>query len=156
MLKLFLSEVSQSINTCVINILIFSFFNKVYGKKYQSRILYGVAYIGAVTAMILVNQIQIAPVNLLYTIVYMDVLSVWLFRADFKKFWLYNLIFLLILFFSDAITFSFWSAIRGDSYGEIILQEELTAISNLLNILVMFLGYKIVLAFLCKNDMKVV
>ena len=80
------------------------------------------AYIGAVTAMILVNQIQIAPVNLLYTIVYMDVLSVWLFRADFKKFWLYNLIFLLILFFSDAITFSFWSAIRGDSYGEIILQ----------------------------------
>lgn len=156
MLKLFLSEVSQSINTCVINILIFSFFNKVYGKKYQSRILYGVAYIGAVTAMILVNQIQIAPINLLYTIVYMDVLSVWLFRADFKKFWLYNLIFLLILFFSDAITFSFWSAIRGDSYGEIILQEELTAISNLLNILVMFLGYKIVLAFLCKNDVKVV
>lgn len=99
MLKLFLSEVSQSINTCVINILIFSFFNKVYGKKYQSRILYGVAYIGAVTAMILVNQIQIAPVNLLYTIVYMDVLSVWLFRADFKKFWLYNLIFFIDFIF---------------------------------------------------------
>lgn len=151
-----ISCIIQYTVSIIMNVLIFLFFYKIYSSKYRSKALYIGIFILWTGCLIGVNQLKLPPANLLYTVVFSNLICVKLFDITLKKSWLYNCLLLLIMFFSDSATIFIWTAVKGKNLQSIISNDQLMAVSNLMNILVMFLGYKIYTAVLDRNSVRAI
>lgn len=146
------SFISSCIVSFVVNLLFFLFFSRVYKKKYKNNVLYIVSYFGASILMILINQLNEPYFNIAYTFLSANAVCMLLFDGKLKKSLLYNNLFVLILFFSDVITTIIWAIIHGETLVDILSSYQLMLISNLLNILIMVLSYRIFVLVLSKNE----
>ena len=146
-----ISFVFQSLSTIALNLIFFSFFNKMYYRKYKNSCIYIAAFISAAILMILINRFSIPIVNMIYTFVSFNVVCGILYKADFKKSFLYNSILILAMLVSDTATVLIWTIIENTGYNEVLDRYDLMCVSNILNIIIMFLLYRIYLAILLKH-----
>ena len=137
---------SQSLTTIIINIIVFMFFWNVYHTKYKNKTVYILTFIVWTVVMFWVNSFNIGILNLIFFFVTSELICIILFDTNFKKSWLYNALIMLFLLFNDIMTYIIWSAAYGKSAIEIADDSNLLIISNLLNVLLSFVEYKILVA----------
>lgn len=149
-----LAFISQSVCTCVLNLIMFQFFRKMYGPKYTNTIIYIASFIAACVLMVAVNYLNIMVLNILYGFISFNAICVLLFNTSIKESLLYNSILIFFLLFSDIITVFIWTFIQGETLSKVLNDNILMMISNALNILVMILVYKIFFVFVGKKELK--
>ena len=145
---------SESLYSIFSNVIVFMAFDKLYGRKYNNSWIYWVAFILWTSGMFFVNSYKIAPVNLLYQLFVSEFICLFLYRTTFKKSWLYNLLVVFIIVFSDTITYILWTIVFDISYEEIGTDYYIQILSNLLNIIVLYFMIRVFLIFEDKNGNK--
>ncbi len=145
-----ISFIGQSITTSVTLLLVFLFFNNIYGSKYKNKAYYFVGYIISLVLMIGINQFENIYVNFIYSFISTNVICFVLFKAEIKSMWLHNFLFWFILSACDIITVLIWSVIEGNTLKEILSSYQLMLGSHLLYIILMVLVYKIYILLMQK------
>lgn len=145
---------SHRISTIAINFIVFMFFDKVYRKKYDNKAKYILTFIAWTGIMFWVNSYNIGVLNLVFFFVSSELICIRLFNANFRNSWLYNGLIMLFLLFNDIITYIIWSAAYGKSAAEIADDSYLLIISNVLNVMLSFAEYKILVASANKNELR--
>ena len=152
--------ISQSVSTTVMNLLLFLFYRKIYEPKFQSRIVYIIAFIVTTALFIAVNQLSNflnAPlINTIYSFVYFNLASVVLFMNNLKKTFMYNSLYFLFLVFIDVLSVAFWSVIKGENFQSVLSNEQYLTISCMTNILIMVLMWQIFISILSKSELTVI
>ena len=146
-----ISFVFQSLSTVALNLIFFLFFDKMYHRKYNSKAVYIVSLVLSLVLMICVNQLNIPVLNIIYGLLSFNIISCILYKARLKRMLLYNTILTLLLLLSDIATVLIWTIIENTGYNEVLKSYELMCISNLLNIIIMFLLYRVYLAVALKQ-----
>ena len=95
-------------------------------------------------------------VALIFFFISAELICISFFKTNFRKSWLYNMLIMLFLFFNDILTYVIWSAAYGKSTIEVANNSNLLIVSNLLNILLSFAEYRIIVALLNKRELKLV
>ena len=141
----------QSLSTVALNLIFFFFFDKMYHRKYNNNIIYITAFVLSLGLMIIVNQFNIPVLNIFYGILSLNAICFVLYSAMPKRMFLYNIFLILLLLSSDIVTVLIWTVIENTGYNEVLKNYELMCISNLLNIIIMFLLYRVYLAVVLKH-----
>lgn len=147
---------SQHITTIAVTMIVFMFFLKTYQKRYVDKAVYIITYVFWTGIMLWVNSYNIGLLNLLVFLLSAESICLILFNTSFYKSLLYNVMLFMLLFFNDIISYIIWSAAYGKSAAEIANDSNLLIISNLLNILLSFSEYKIMVTWANKSDIKVI
>lgn len=146
--------ISQSITTMASNLIIFTYFVKMYDFKYKKRIIYICVFILWSFIMILVNSFNNPLLNMIYAFISSELMCVYFFKTNIKNSILFNTLLILIGIFCEASTFFIWSALWGKSTNEIYMNEQLTFISNLLYILMFYIAYRVFSLITIKSDVN--
>lgn len=148
--------VSQSVSTAVMNFLIFLYCKKIYDAKYNGKCVYVLSYLITTVLFITVNRISIhldiPLINFFYTFIYVNLISLILFKASLKKALLYNFFCFMFLVFSDIFTVILWTVMKGESLKEVLSNSLYVTISCLTNIFVMIIGCGVFLTVVPKNE----
>lgn len=145
-----LSFTFQSLSTAALNLIVFLFFDKMYQRKHNNKIVYIIALVLSFGLMIAVNRFNIPILNFFYGLLSLNVFCCVLYKAKLKRMLLYNTILILLFLLSDIVTVLIWTIIENAGYNEVLKSYELMCISNILNIIIMFLLYKVYLAVVLK------
>lgn len=145
---------SQHITTIAINVIVFMFFGNVYHAKYDNKVIYVLTFVVWTGIMFWVNSYNIGILNLLFFFISSELLCICLFNTSFRESWLFNVLFMLLLSFNDVITYVLWSVFLKKTSTEIPNEPQLLIISNLLNVLISFAEYIILISLLEKSDVK--
>lgn len=147
----------QSLNTAIMNLLIFLFCNKIYLPKYKSKTVYVVSFLLSTALFIFVgyiaNYFNLGIINSIYLFVHMNAISFALFSGGMKKSFLYNTLYVVMLMFADILTVAFWSIMNGESFEKVLSTPQYLSISCITNILIMFLGWQIFVSVLSKTEL---
>ncbi len=138
-----ISVMSQGMITITTYFLFFMFFKDTYSPRYKTKLVYIGVFIGEVATGIIVNCFNQPFINLAFTFIVSNLVCIKLFRCNLRKVWLYNSLFLLLMLFTDTFTVLLWTAIRKQTLNDVLGNYEQMVLSNLLNILLMFLAYRI-------------
>lgn len=141
----------QAVLTGLINLIYFMFFSKIYHPKYKNKILYVGVFLLSTALMISVNLLNIPIINLIYAFTSLNIICNTLYCVKFRYSFIYNLFLMLATVISDIVTVLIWTVIKNTGYNEVLKNYELMCISNLLNIIIMFLIYRVYLAILLKH-----
>ncbi|MCM1525577.1 MAG: GHKL domain-containing protein [Ruminococcus sp.] len=147
---------SQHISTAAINLILFMFFGNIYHGKYDRKIIYIAVFTVWTGIMYWVNSYNIGILNLVFFFITAEIICLSLFDTNFGKSWLYNAFFLLLLSFNDVITYVLWSVLLKKTSGELPNEPQLLIISNLLNVLLSFAEYRILVSLLEKSEIKII
>lgn len=145
---------SQHTATIAINIIVFMFFGNVYHAKYDNKVIYILTFVAWTGVMFCVNSYNIGILNLVFFFTSSELICISLFNTNFRKSWLYNGLIMLFLFFNDIVAYVIWSAAYGKSTLEVSKDYNLLIISNLLNFLLSFAEYKVLVASANRNELK--
>lgn len=141
----------QSLSTVALNLIFFLFFDKMYHRKYENKAVYIVALVLSLGLMVIVNLFNIPILNIVYGLLSFNAICYVLYKTKLKKMFLYNTFLILLLLLSDIVTVLIWTIIENTGYNEVLKSYELMCISNLLNIIIMFLLYRVYLAVVLKH-----
>lgn len=150
------SFVSQSILTASANLFVFLFCRNIFGCRYSRKILYAAAYLLAVILMIGVNQLKNPYINMVYSFVSANAISMVMFNAKLKNAWLHNLLFWIIFIFCDMVTVIIWSVIEGKTLQGILSDYQLMIGSNMLNIIFMYISYRVYITIMQRHTVKAI
>ncbi|MCD7731228.1 MAG: hypothetical protein LUI05_07010 [Oscillospiraceae bacterium] len=135
---------AKCVNTAVMNLLVLLFFSKVYLPKYKNKVLY-------IVVNLLVDYIGIPILNLLYTIVYVNVYCLVLFKSNYRQSFVYNFLFIILLFVAEILTAVFCTVIDNDSLAEVLSNDLYMTVSYLINILLMVVIWRILVLTLSRR-----
>lgn len=141
----------QSLSTAALNLIFFLFFDKMYQRKYENKVVYVIALVLSFGLMIVVNRLNIPMLNIFYGLLSLNVFCCVLYKTRLKRMLLYNTVLILLLLLSDIVTVLIWTVIENTGYNEVLKSYELMCISNILNIIIMFLLYRVYLAVVLKH-----
>lgn len=147
---------SQHITTLAITTIVFMFFFKMYQMRYAEKKIYVVTFVLWTGVMMWVNSYNIGLLNLMVFLISAETICLFFFNTSFFKSLLYNVMLFMLLFFNDIISYIIWSAAYGKSTVEIASDSNLLIISNLLNILLSFSEYKVIIALANKSDITLI
>lgn len=137
----------QCLVTAVINLLTFLLYKNMYGIKYQNKYIYIASYFAATLCMIGVSNVGKPYLNIFYTFISMNLICILLFEVNYRKIWLRNLMIWFIFIACDISTVAVWSIINGNTIDGILSDEQLMLGSNIMDIIFMFVAYRIYLTF---------
>lgn len=147
---------SQHITTMVITVITFMFFGKMYHAKYSNQAVY-VAVFAAWTALMLwINSYKLGLLNVSFFIISAEIICLFLFDTSFYKSLLYNVMMFMLLFFNDVITYILWTVLLQVSFDSISDNPQLMFISNILNIVISFIEYRMLTLIFGKDELKVI
>lgn len=138
-----ISVMGQVIITITMFFLIYLFFRNMYPPRYKRKLVYAGTFTAEVVVMILVNLLNQPFINLVFTFVSVNFICLRLYQCKLRDIWLHNSLFLLLMFFSDTFTVLLWTVIKTQTVADVLANYQLMLVSNLLNILLMFLAYRI-------------
>lgn len=104
----------------------------------------------AVLLMIAVSRINEPYVNMVYSYVSINAICLIMYESDWKKVWIYNLLIWFIFLCCDAVTVLIWSVVEGNTLEGTLSNNQLMLGSNLLNIILLFTAYRVLLLFVRK------
>lgn len=145
-----LSFFSQSMVAASVILLIFLFFKNIYGCKYKKKRYYFIGYFITLVLMVTVNRLELPYINGLFSFTSMNIICVILFETNIKKVWFHNLLFWFLLCFCDVITLVVWSAVGDKSLVGVLFDYQLMLGSNILNIIFMYVSYRVYLTIMQK------
>lgn len=129
---------SQGFCTIFTNLIILMFFHTVYRPLYKKKLLYVGAFVLWTIIMFGINSFNFAPLNLMYLLISSEIICLKLYNTNFIKSLPYNVLINFFVVFSDTSTYFIWSILFGKNFDEITLNNQLLIISNLLNVLVLY------------------
>ena len=144
-----LSLLGHCFVSVAINLFAFLIFHKQYGEKYRKK-YYIISFFMAVLLMIAVSQINEPYVNMVYSYVSINAICLIMYESDWKKVWIYNLLIWFIFLCCDAVTVLIWSVVEGNTLEGTLSNNQLMLGSNLLNIILLFTAYRVLLLFVRK------
>lgn len=148
--------ISSSVLAAIVYVFIFLIFRKLYTPKYKTKAVYVLSLITAVICMRLINLVGIPLLNISYTFISINVLSLILYKDSFKRMILHNTLITLITFFCDVSTVVVWSIIKGETLINVLSDSQLMIISNLLNIMMLFLAYRIYVTVIGNDELEMI
>lgn len=151
-----LSFISSCILSTSVYIFTFLIFKKLYTPKYKTKTAYIFAFTAAVICMRLINLIGILLLNISYTFISINMLSLILYKDSLKRMILHNTLIIFITFFCDVSTVVVWSIIKGETLVNVLSDSQLMIISNLLNIMMLFLAYKIYVTVIGNDELEMI
>ena len=151
-----LSFISSCILSTSVYIFTFLIFKKLYTPKYKTKTAYIFAFTAAVICMRLINLIGIPLLNISYTFISINMLSLILYKDSLKRMILHNTLIIFITFFCDVSTVVVWSIIKGETLVNVLSDSQLMIISNLLNIMMLFLAYKIYVTVIGNDELEMI
>lgn len=151
-----LSFISSFILATSVYIFTFLIFKKLYTPKYKTKTAYIFAFTAAVICMRLINLIGIPLLNIAYTFISINMLSLILYKDSLKRMILHNTLIIFITFFCDVSTVVVWSIIKGETLVNVLSDSQLMIISNLLNIMMLFLAYKIYVTVIGNDELEMI
>ena len=148
--------VFQSLCTVVQNLFIFLFLSKVYGCKYERKILYALSFVLTSVLFIVYNRIVeiigIPLLNFLYGFIYIHILCWLLFKRDYKKTFMYNSLFIITLMFSDILTVACLSLIKGENFISVASHPDNAIVTYVVYIFMMLFIWFVFVTALTKNN----
>ncbi len=144
---------SQGFCTIFTNLIILMFFHTVYRPKYTNKRIYLAAFLIWTGLLFGVNYFNFAPLNLLYQVIVLEIICIKLYNTTFKKSLTYNIILIFFLVFCDTLTYFMWSVIFGKTFNEIKTDNQLLIISNLLNVMVLYVMARFFSSLIEKNEL---
>lgn len=147
---------SQHLTTVAINIIVFLFFGNIYHKKYDDKAVYILTFIVWTGVMFWVNSYNIGVFNLLFFFISSELICICLFDTSFHKSWLYNVMLLLLMFFNDIVAYTLWSVTLGMSFDSIWSDSRLLFLSDIINVLMSLIEYRLLTLKLDKGDLKAI
>lgn len=147
---------SQHISTVAINLIVFLFFGHIYHKKFDKKLVYALIFAAWTGIMFWVNSYNIGILNLVFFFISSELICICLFNTNFRKSWLFNVLFMFLLAFNDVITYILWSVLLKKSTDELPNEPQLLVISNLLNVMICFAEYRILVSLLEKSETKAI
>lgn len=145
--KEIISFMGQCLVTSVINLLTFLLYKNMYGMKYKKNYIYVISFFVATICMIGVSNLGKPYLNIFYTFFSMNLTCILLFEVNYSKVWLRNLLIWFIFISCDIGTVIIWSVIRGNTIEGILSDEQLMLGSNIMDIIFMYVAYRIYLTF---------
>ena len=91
---------------------------------------------------------------MVYSLLSANIVCMVMFEAQFKKSWLHNLLFWFIFAFCDMITVIIWSIIEENTLNGILSDYQLMLGSNILNIIFMFVAYRVYMTVMQRFTVK--
>lgn len=151
-----LSFVFRSLNTTVVNLLLFLLYRKIYEPKYNKRSVYVIAFILTtllyISVTYVVDYLGISILNTVYSLIHYNLVCIILFKSNLKKSFLYNSLFFIVSMLADVLTYAFWAITEGDSLGIFLSNAQHIAVSCLMNVIIMILVWQIFVSLLSKNE----
>lgn len=144
--------ICTGVNTIVLNIMILCFFKNIYKPKYKNKLIYIGACIFSSAFMFFINSFNMPILNFIYLCISSELVCVKLFKTNFKTSWHYNLAFLLLLAFYDIMSVLFMSLCKNMTFEKAIYDSHYIIISYCINILLIFLSFRIALLFFGKKE----
>lgn len=131
----------------------FLFLNKIFERKYSRKGIYIVAYLLSAFITWFTTLLQIPIVNVVRSILLINILCVLLYKAKIKSAVIYNVIFIMTTIFVDIITVSLTGTVWNQSISETLGSFLQITISNLLFWICSFLAYRL-LTYLIKRSFQ--
>lgn len=147
---------SQNITTISIIIITFMFFDKMYHAKYNSKKVYAVVFVIWTVLMFWINSYKLGLLNASFFILSAEFICLFLFDTSFYKSLLYNVMMFMMLFFNDVITYILWTVLLKVSFDSISSNPHLMFISNILNVLISFIEYRILTLIFGRDELKAI
>lgn len=145
---------SQGFCTIFTNLIILMFFHTVYCPKYTNKRIYFITFVVWTGLLFGINSFNFAPLNLLYQVIALEIICTKLYNTSFKKSLTYNIVLIFFLVFSDTMTYFMWSVLFDKTYGEITANNQLLIISNLLNVLVLYVIVRLFSTIVEKSELS--
>ncbi len=150
-----ISQISVTVLAVVVYVFTYRCFNHVYTKRYSSPLPYIIAFALALIIARIINQLNIAVLNLVITYALFNILSFVLYKSSFKRKVLHNIIIYFIPFFAELVSSSIWSIATNElGYLEAFSNTYMLVISNLLNIMLLLPLYKAYFTFVKNDDLQ--
>lgn len=148
---------AQTITTLMMNMLVFRFFIKVYHLKLKNNHFCVIAFVVSSILYILFSRIVFyfnlsQVLNSVYLFAHINILSYIMCKGKIKRMFMYNVIFVLILFFTDILSVAVWSVIKSISLKNVLTNDKYIIFSCALNLLIMFLLCNIYIYILSRNN----
>lgn len=148
---------AQAITTLMMNVFIFRFFIKVYHLKLSNKhfciiifVLSSILNLSFIRGVFYFNLPQV--LNSVYLFAHINILSYIMCKGKIKRKFMYNVIFILILFFADVLSVAVCSVIKSISLQNVLTNDKYIIFSYALNLLIMFLLCNIYIFILSRNS----
>jgi len=138
---------SQSAVAGVIYLLVFLILKNTYDIKNNKKALIFPTYIAFIGLMLIINQLDNPYVNVVYLFFSINAVCLFLFETNIKNAWLHNLVMCFVFVVCDIITVLIWSVIKGNTLEGTLSNGQLMIGSNVMNIILMFVAYRIYTVF---------
>lgn len=136
----------------VINFVMFSFFNKMYRARYDNKWIYLFSYVAVVIARIGIACMGIPPINMISSLIIINLISVLLYQCTLRKCILYNFSFMLMSLFADIVGTSLVSVIVGNTIEEVFANHFYKYIGSLFNCVIHILFSRWLVYFFIKDE----
>lgn len=153
-----ISSILPLLCTAFMNLLIFLFLSKVYGGKYDSKLLYIILYVFTTALFLAVNRmvefIGVQLLNFVFGFIYIHILSAVLFKSNYKKTFMYNSLFAILLMFSDILTVAILSIMKSGTFLSVANEPDNAIVTYVVYIFIMFFVWFIFVSALTKSSIS--
>lgn len=149
-----LSFLGRCITTTAVYVFVNLLFSNIYDKKYSKRSVYIFGCIIAIAVMVGISGFGNGYLNLAFSFLTINMLCIVLYCSNVKNIWLNNTLIWFMFSFTDAATVLIWFLVTNNTLDGILSDYQLMLGSNLMNIIIMFVVYKVYMAFKQKLTAK--
>lgn len=141
----------ELISSSVTHIAMMFLFNILYDKKKISKIYYYLAFVISTGIMVGVNLIQIPVLNVLYTLIAINVLNKVLYKCKSNYFVLYNVLAVIFLLIIDMVSVMILSLSIGVDIDTLLNTPNFVVAGQLINFILIFISLKSFTLFTKRN-----
>lgn len=151
-----LTDIRYLLCNVVTNYIMFLFFKMVYKPKLDRPWVYFLLYIAVVAVRTAVACIGIPPLNMIVSLVCIQLVSIMFYKCKIKECFLPNLAFISIGLFADMVGKSLVSAFTGHTIEEVLASYLLSYIGSLINCILQILFSRWLIYFFNKEERTVI
>lgn len=130
--------------------MLFLLFKKLYRPRYDNECLYGGVFLGFSCITAIVNALEYPFLNVVFTTLAINLINFRLYIGDVKRKLIYMNLIVFVIFFCDNMAVSTWMLIQNHSFSYVIHDEISKIIASLIEIILLFLAYHILVNTLCR------
>ncbi len=147
-----LTAVRYFLCNIIANLVMFLFFGKMYKYRYDKKSIYVLSYVTVVIFRTAVACIGIPPINMITSLICINLISVLLYKCMLRECILYNLAFMLVGLFADVVGTSLVSVIIRSTIDEVFANHFYKYIGSLFNCILQILFSRWLIYFFNKDE----
>lgn len=147
-----MTHLTQLLSDIVIGFVIFDYLSRMYGNIYHRKIIYGASYFAFVLVYFIINHFNNPFLNMTYGFVMTNLLGYLLYKKHSHKI-VYNIFFLLYLFFIDFITIPIFSLLNTTTLLDALNKPLLMFTTGMAGLFIVLATYRLVIERFKNNAM---